>query len=195
MGGGSVNDATGGTAQTIEIDFLCSLTRNFSDSFQIKRERVTNWRLMGILMDLEKGGSVAASSLRKAIKPLTPGPDDPDSLYPWANKFVKQFENSEGGFLNRVARPAASANGKNQSEGKGRRKRAHNTVSYELNDNFKKCARNYVSILLNTYGDEFNISYVELTDDQAHRAFKTIFKFQTENYCSRPRIIGHCGIT
>ncbi|PZR89925.1 MAG: hypothetical protein DLM68_05320 [Hyphomicrobiales bacterium] len=69
-GGGFMIGDTEGKTQTNEIDFLFSLTRTFSESFAIKRDRVRNWRLMGILMELENGGSVAVSQLRKAIAPL-----------------------------------------------------------------------------------------------------------------------------
>src|SRR5207247_10826115 len=65
---------------------LLSLTRIFSNSFEIKEERIRNWRLLGIVMSLEVGGQVLARELRSAIRPLIPSGRSGDTLYPWRSE-------------------------------------------------------------------------------------------------------------
>src|SRR5664280_272833 len=91
-----------------EISRLLALTRTFSNSFGIRRARVRNWRLMGIVMELEKAGLVNPRLLREAMKPLIPKGRSTHALHQTQYRYVKEFQNPDGAFLTEVSKPRSS---------------------------------------------------------------------------------------
>ncbi len=171
--------ASGGNQFIDEIDFLFSTTHNFSTSFGIKHERIRNWRMLGIVANREEGGRIKAGTLRRAIKPLIPRGRSTDSLHSWVNKFVGEFRNDTGLFLDRISDPAIGRTvGLHSAKV---RKRAPNTTHYALNANFNTCAKSYVSGLL-SHAEFIQKSAPQLTDDIVRQVVRTLFKFQNNEY-------------
>jgi hypothetical protein len=163
-----------------EVEFLFSLTRNFSNSFEIKHERIRNWRMLGIAINRERDGLIPAGTLRRAIKPLIRRGRSTDNLHSWVNKFVDEFGNDAGPFLERVSRPARPQSPADAAGGT-KRHRSPNTTHYALTSNFNACARRYVEGLLE-HTEFRQDARPPITDQVIRQVVRVLFKFQTKIY-------------
>ena len=170
-----------------ETSFLLSLTRLFSRSFKFKHERIRNWRLLGIVMDLQSEGQIDAAQLRDAIRPLVRKNRSTGSLHPWLTKFVAEFGNDKGEFLSPVRRADLRSAKRDRpapaNTEPGKRTRASNIKYFNLNKSFHKCARQYAKELLKEHGKRLSIkSPPPTTDEIARRLVGAVFKFHMSGY-------------
>jgi hypothetical protein len=197
VGRGMTNEDDREGPLAAEASYLLALTHNFSESFKIKRDRVTNWRLMGFVMDLEKDGIIDPDELCDKIEALVPAhikkkieEKKKRGFQSWLDKFVRQFGNDDGQFLDvlrttDVGLPSSRKEGAASEEG-SIRFRSENVRKFKLNANFLKCAKDYVSGLKDVHEHDFSIlRESNISDDQGRRVVKEIFKFQTSEYWPR----------
>src|ERR1043166_2976984 len=164
-----------------EILRLLTFTQTFSNSFGIRRTRVRNWRLMGIVMELENSGRVNPRLLRQRIKPLIPEDRSSDALHQTQYRYVREFQNPEGELLSPVYKNNPPAAHPEAALGR-QRIRKPNLQSYELNENFEACEYKYVSTFLQSVASELKNAKLEKGDPRVRALFKTLLVFQRKNY-------------
>jgi hypothetical protein len=176
--------ASSGRTLEEEISYLLARTTNFSESFAIKVARVRNWRLLAIVTTWQADGEILASDLRKKIKPLVPRGRDTTNLQPWLTRYVHEFKNDNGPFLDRILAtvPGQSQTSKNiPSNGPPKRARMPNTKAFRLSKSFYDAAQNYSKIIFEGHG--YTLANPELITEEVSRAImKELFDFQTKYY-------------
>jgi len=175
-----------------EIARLLAMTKVFSKSFDIRRERVRNWQLVGLLMALgtvQKNRRATASAFRTQIRELVEQDgNSADQMYQWQYKFAYEFKNPNGWFLQELPaelppREPPTPMKKKARQKKQTGKRRPPIKSYQLTPLFQACEHAYVQEFLESRTQELGTSVsVERDDPRTRELFKTIVLFQRDHY-------------
>jgi hypothetical protein len=170
-----------------EISRLLAMTKTFSDAFDIRYERVRNWRLVGLLMEISNGDHVVPYKFREAIQELVK--DEGGSihaLYQWQYRYAYEFKNPAGWFLEELPHqkpPAPPQPARKQKKKNERRTRRPNIKAYRLNELFRDCEHAYVSRFLELFSDDLgDVFAIGKDDPRLREVFKLIVKFQRTHY-------------
>ncbi|HEU0081322.1 MAG TPA: hypothetical protein VFQ87_00485, partial [Bradyrhizobium sp.] len=170
-----------------EISRLLAMTETFSDAFDIRYERVRNWRLVGLLMEIANGDYVVPYKFREAIQELVK--DERGSihaLYQWQYRYAYEFKNPAGWFLEELPQhkaPAPPQVPKKQKKKSNNRARKPNIKAYRLNELFRECEHAYVSQFLDRFKEDLGNAFSVAKDDlRLREVFKLIVKFQRTHY-------------
>jgi hypothetical protein len=176
-----------------EISRLLTITKVFSDSFNIRHERTRNWRLIGLLMSIgqvQETNRFTARAFRDVIRDLVGDEGgSTSSMYPWQYKYAYEFKNPDGWFLEELPHrspprePLVPKQKDDTETGAQRRERRPNITTYGLTPLFRACEYAYVSNFLESRTEELGVSLPLQADDPRIRTlFKTIMVFQKQRY-------------
>jgi hypothetical protein len=169
-----------------EIYMLLQLSKCFSETFRIKRERVRQWRFVGMVVELEIDSMIYYRDLLESeeIEDLIQDGKAKYARYYWVNKFVREFAN-ERPFTERL-RPAHKRfiKGEKKDLDSGSPPDEPRMARFKLNDHFYSCLYGYVSEFTKVVIPDVvsDLQFNSLTNKSKNDLFKELFLFQKRNY-------------